>query len=113
AGDLDPELLRRGLIGLRDAEAVRLLVVEDVDLLEAERLRPERVSGALDVVGGDDAGEVAHPGRVVLLRLADVPLLRQARVRVRRAEPEKRTGAVADRDLDLRAPGVERPEHGD
>ena len=49
-----------------------------------------RVRRALDVVGRDDAGVVAGAGRVVLLRLARIPLLRQADVRVRRADHRER-----------------------
>src|ERR1700746_2287940 len=40
AGDGDAELLRRRAVRAGDAETVRLLVVQDVHLLVAERLRP-------------------------------------------------------------------------
>src|SRR5581483_9385291 len=115
AHDLDAELLRGVLVRRRNAEAVRLLVVQDVHLLVAERLRPHRVSGTLEVVGCDDAGVVALTRRVVLARLARIPLLREAGVRVRRADHRERTRIrpVEDRDDDLRAAGVERSDDAD
>ena len=66
AGDLDAELLRRVLERRRDAEAVRLLVVQDVDLLEPMVFANCASAGALELVGRDDAGVVALAGRVVL-----------------------------------------------
>ena len=78
-GDLDPERLRRVLEVRRDAEAVRLLVVEDEDVLDADRLRELGVGSALVGVVGDDARVVARAGRVVLVRLGLVA--RQARLR--------------------------------
>src|SRR4051812_6463132 len=112
ADDLDPELRRGLLIRARDAEAVGLLVVEDEHLLVALSLRPDRIRRALDVVGGDDAGIVAGAGRVVLLRLTRIPLLREAGVGVRRADHQHRArmGPGQDRHLDLGAAGVERPD---
>ena len=66
---LSAELRRSVLEVRRDAEAVGLLVVQDEHLLDAERLRQQRVSGALVVVSRHDADVVALPGRVVLARL--------------------------------------------
>src|SRR4051812_13966639 len=43
ADDVDPELLRRVLVRRRDAEAVRLLVVQHVDLRVALCLGPHRI----------------------------------------------------------------------
>ena len=54
--DLQTDLLGRGLEDIGDALAVELLVVEDVDLLRAQPLRPLGAHRALDVVGGGTGG---------------------------------------------------------
>src|SRR5438552_3246431 len=116
AHDLEAELRSSLAVRRGDAEAVRLLVVENEDLLLVENGRRElRVGRSLEVVGGDDARVVPLPRRVVLVRLARIPLLRQSGIRVRRADhPDgAAAGAVEDRDDDLRAAGVERPDDAD
>src|SRR4029079_11661677 len=118
ADDLDAELLGAVLRVRRDAEAVRLLVVQDVELLDAELLRERRVSGALEVVSRHDTGVVALPGRVVLVRLAcrcAGTAVGQAHVRVRRADLRQRAvwGGVGDRNDDLGTTGVERADDAD
>src|SRR5215213_4599756 len=115
ARDLDPELLRGGLRVLRDALAVHLGVVEDVDALDALVLHVLRLRGALDRVDRDDAPVVALAGRVVLVRLAGLgacAALGQAERRVRRADLQD-PGLVVDRDRDRRGAGVELAEIGD
>src|SRR5215471_109429 len=97
----------------RDALPVGLVVVQDEDPLDLQVLRREVCrGGALVVVRGDHAGVVALAGRVVLVRLARVPLLGQAGVgvRVRDHEHGRR---VQHRDLNLRASGVVGAHHGD
>src|SRR5215213_5876755 len=107
-------LILRGLLELvGEALAVSLLVVEDVDRLES-LIQHQRDAGlALLVVGHDHAGVVELARRVVLLGLGRVGAgLRQADVGVRRADHAE-PGLVEDRDLDRRAPGVERPDPAD
>ena len=61
AGDLDPDRLRGVAQVRRDAEAVRLLVVQDVDALDALLLHELRHSRALVRVVRDDAGVLRVP----------------------------------------------------
>src|ERR671931_1661137 len=118
AGDLQAELLGRVPEVGRDAEAVGLLVVEDEDALVPELLPQHRVRRALVVVGRDDADVVPLSVRVVLVRLS------RGRTRAAVREPDVRVGwahhphrpvggAVQDRDDDLGAAGVERPDDAD
>src|SRR2546426_695669 len=68
--DRQSDLLGGRLEDVGDPFAVELLVVEDVDLLDAETLGPLRAHRALDVVGRDRAEIVREPARTVDLRLA-------------------------------------------
>src|SRR5919108_3171222 len=118
AGDLQAELLRRVPEVRRDAEAVGLLVVEDEDALVAELLREHRVRRALVVVGRDDPDVVPLAVRVVLVRLTGRragAAVREPDVGVGGAHHPYRPvgGAVQDRDDDLGASGVERPDDAD
>src|SRR5919108_2601531 len=118
AGDLQAELLRRVPEVGRDAEAVGLLVVEDEDALVAELLREHRVRRALVVVGRDDPDVVPLAVRVVLVRLTGRragAAVREPDVGVGGAHHPYRPvgGAVQDRDDDLGASGVERPDDAD
>src|SRR5262249_27588915 len=118
AGDWDPELRQRVLVVRGDAQAIGLLVVEDVDLLQAELLRVQRIRRALEVVRSDDTDVVALAARVVLVRLTGRGPragMRQTDVRVGRADhPDRPVGrAVEHRDLDLGATRVERTDDAD
>ena len=90
ARDLDPERLGRVAGRRRDAEAVGLLVVQDVDALDALRLHELGESGALVRVVRDDTGVVARARRVVLVGLRRVApageVHRQTRIRVGRRD---------------------------
>src|SRR4051794_2245758 len=104
--------LHRLLDVLRDARAVRRLVVPDVDRLAAVLLHDGRESGALDHVArhGPRIGPaVLRDGRVVLLRLTGLRaglVRRQPDVRVGRRDL-RNAALVEDRQRDLRAAGVE------
>ena len=103
----------------RDAEAVGLLVVEDVDALDPLLLHELGDERTLVVVRGCDARVVARAGRVVLGRLARVTATRevdrQAGVRVRRRHHRDAAlgRLVQKRDDDGGAARVERPDHAD
>ena len=115
ARDLEPELLRGGLRVLRDALAVHLGVVEDVDAGDALVLHVLRLGGTLDRVDRHDATVVALAGRVVLVRLARLgarAALGQAESGVGRADLQD-PGLVGDRDRDRRGTGVELADVGD
>ena len=115
AGDLDPQLLGRGLRVLRDALAVHLGVVEDVHVGDALVLHVLREGGALDVVDRHDAPVGAGPGRVVLVRLARLgarAALGQTVSGVGRGDLEQ-VAVVGDRDRDRRSAGVELADVGD
>src|SRR5262245_17250347 len=112
------ELIRRTAERRRDAEAVRLLVVEDEDLLEPDLLGVHRIRRPLDLVVRDNAGVVPRAGRVVLVRLTGLRAgagRREPGTRVRRAHHAQRARVrtVQHRDDDLRAPGVERSDDAD
>src|SRR5829696_81314 len=113
ADDVDALVLRGLLELVGEALAVGLLVVEDVDGLEA-LVQHQRDAGlALLVVGHDHAGVVALARRVVLLRLVRLTArLGQADVGVRGADHAE-PGLVEDRDLHRRAPRVEGPDPAD
>ena len=119
ARDLDPEGLRRLARRRRDTEAVGLLVVQDVDALDALRLHELGHRGALVGVVRHDARVVARPRRVVLVGLGRVTAARQvhrqAGIRVgRRDHRDPALGRlVDDRDDDRRAPRVEGAEDAD
>ncbi len=117
-GDLDAEVLRRVAGVRRDAEAVRLLVVQDVEALDALRLHELGHGRALVGVVRDDAGVVARARRVVLVGLGGVaarPALGQADVRVRRRHHRDAAArsVVQDRDDDGGAAGVEGADDTD
>ena len=102
ARDRHPGRLRRAGEVLRDAEAVRLLVVQHGDALDALALQERRVDRALVRVARRHAGVVALPARVVLLRLVTRARLGQAAVRVRGREQLQAAARslVHHRDLD-------------
>src|SRR5262249_61192401 len=103
--DVQAELLRGASVRRRDAEAVGLLVVEDVDLLQAELLREHRVRRTLDLIVRHDAGVVALSGRVVLQRLTGLgawACRRETRAGVRRAHHAEWPLAGPHRAEDLR-----------
>ena len=114
-GDLDAELLRRGLGVLGDTLSVHLGVVQDVDVGDALVLHVLRLGGTLDGVDRHDAPVGALAGRVVLVglaRLSTGPALGQAERRVRRADLQD-PGLVGDRDRDRGRAGVELADVGD
>ena len=119
AGDLDPDMLRGLARRRRDAEAVGLLVVEDVDALHALLLHELGLERALVVVRGGDARVVARTARVVLRRLAGCASARQVhgqtRVRVRRRHHRDAAvrRLVQERDDDRRAARVEGADDAD
>src|SRR5437016_185305 len=100
--DRQSDLLGGRLEDVSDPFAVELLVVEDVDLLDAETLGPLRAHRALDVVGRDRAEVVREPARTVDLRLAGggTALLGQSGVGVGRRDLGH-VGAVGDGDRNL------------
>ena len=107
--------LLRDLLGVvGDALPVDLLVVQDVDALDALILHVGDLRRALDGVGGHDAAVGALTGRVVLLGLALVGALAagQADVGVRRGDLQD-AGLVEDRDRDRGRARVELAEVGD
>ena len=105
--DRQPDLLGGGLEDVGDAFAVELLVVEDVDLLDAHPLGPLGGHRALDVVGRDRPEVVHEAARPVDLRLAGrrAALLREPGVGVGRRDL-CHVRAVVDRDRDLGRAGV-------
>src|SRR2546427_1617581 len=100
--DRQSDLLGGRLEDVGDPFAVELLVVEDVDLLDAEALGPLGAHCALDVVGRDRPEVVREPARTVDLRLAggSTALLGQPRVGVGRRDLSH-VGAVGDGDRNL------------
>ncbi len=118
ACDLDPDGLRGVAEVRRDAEAVGLLVVEDVDARDALLLGELGHGRALVGVMCDHAGVVAAAGRVVLVRLGRVaarPALGEADVRVRGRDHRHTAarGLVQHRDLDRGAARVEGADDAD
>ena len=119
ADDLDVEELGRLAGRGRDAEAVGLLVVQDVHLRDALILHELRDRRALVVVSRGDARVVPRSRRVVLVGLGRVTAARQvdrqARIRVRRRDHRDPTvrRLVQHRDDDRRATGVERADDSD
>ena len=111
AGDLEA-LLSADLLDLvGEALSVDLLVVQDVDLLDALVLHVGRLRGRLDVIGGHDTGERLRAGRLVLRRLALLGTFRtrQADVGVRRRDHQD-PGLVEQRRGNCRSPRVELAE---
>ena len=118
AGDLDPDGLRGVPEVRRDAEAVGLLVVQDVDARDALLLGELGHGRALVRVMRDDAGVVAAARGVVLVRLGRVatgPALGEADVRVRGRDHRDAAARslVQHRDLDRGAARVERADDAD
>src|SRR5439155_25745154 len=127
AEHFDPQALGPDAERLGDAFPERLVVVQDIDVLDRrellalsklEGLAQEQVCRrrSLVVVARGDADVVALPGRVVdagFARVVPGRVVRQADVRVRNAEhPERAAGSpVRKRDDQLRATRVERPEN--
>ena len=98
---------------VRDAGAVGLAVVQDVDALDALLLQERRVGRALEVVRHRDACVVALARREVLAGLARHPCrLGEPHVRVGRADHRDGAAwsAVENRGDDLCATGVERAD---
>ncbi len=115
ADDLDAVQLGRVGRRLGDTRAVHLLVVEDVQLLDALLGHPLGLRRSLDVVGGHDAPVGAVARRVVLLRRALVVragVLRQLERGVRRADLQE-ARLVGDRNRDRRGARVELADQRD
>ena len=111
AEHLDPQFLAALLEQHRDAAAVDLIVVEDVDLLGAQLLGPLGAQGALQVVGGDHADVVDLAGGPIDARLTRLAAARlgQAGRGVRGADHQQ-VRVVQDGHGDLGGAGVEGAE---
>src|SRR5208282_3201090 len=115
AQDLETDLLGLGLEHIRDALAVELLVIEDVNLVVAERFGPLRPYGSLDVIRGRHPEVAYDPERTVDLRLArsGPGLLGEARIGVG-GRDLGHVGALGDGHRDLGGARVVCPDvdHG-